>query len=290
MYNKLSDEAQGIFWAITSCFFMTLTVVLARKIWVEVHILQILFMRNLFAVMFMTPLMFRGDKSPIGKHTFKYYGVLSLNGFFALMVWFYSITLLEIPEAMSLTFMVPIFTTLLAMMLLKERVSNKIWIALMVGIVGIMVIVRPGFNQFQTAYLWAIVATFLWAGSNIIIKILSKSETSKNIVFYKSFFMLFLSAPLAVPYFTIPSATNLILLAALGIFSSATYFSVSTAYKKTDIAILQPFDFSRMIFASILAYFMFGELVDIWEILGSVIILLSSVYLTQGKDKKGNLL
>jgi drug/metabolite transporter (DMT)-like permease len=277
------DDIIGILWAVCASFFVAIMIGIVRKTSQDLHVTQILMMRCFFALLLLTPLIIKTNGKVFQTKQFGLHFLRSISGFIAMLSWFYVVTKISLPEAVSITFIVPILTTLAAMIFLKENVTKKLCLALLLGFAGVMIIIRPGFNDIVIAHYISLLSTILWSFSNILTKKLTKTDKPETVVLYISILILIMSIPASAPYLKSMNFEQLIWLFFLGLSANLAHFSLSIAYGKTDLTTLQPFDFSRLIFISLIAYFAFGELVDIYMVIGSVIIILTSIYLTSGK-------
>ncbi len=285
-FSKLSNNAKAILFAILTCFLVSVLIAIVRHLSGHFHVFFIVMMRNFFAFAFFIPLMIKNPRQLFYTKKLHLHFLRNLNGLVAMLIWFYTITLIPLPEAVSFTFVVPIITTLAAMFFLKEKVHARAWIALTVGLVGIMLIIRPGFHEFKLAYLLAIITTFLWSISNVIVKMMTDTDRPETIVAYMSFIMLVFSIPLGMMHLASVNLTDIFWLAMLGLFSNLSHMSLSTAYSKADLSVVQPFDFTRLIFTSIISYFAFGEVLDFWSGCGAMVILIGTIFVApKGKGK-----
>jgi len=276
-FAKLSNNAQGIFYAICACFFASVLIAIVRHLSHDFHIFFIVMVRNFFGLLFFVPqilnnyeLVFKTTKLRL--HIFR-----GLNGLASMIIWFHVVTILPLSEAVSISFIIPILTTIAAIFFLKEKVSSRAWIATAIGFVGILIILRPGFKEFNSVYFYSFASVILWVISNIIIKLMTKTEKPATIVTYMSLIMLLVSIPLAIPHLKALDSHSLFWFALLGLVSNFTHICVSNAYTKTDLSVVQPFDFMRLIFTVIISYFAFDEAIDFWVIMGSLVILLGIV-------------
>ena len=94
-----------------------------------------------------------------------------------------------------------------------------------------------------------------------------------------------MSIPFAVPYYQDLGLIEVVLFIFLGLVSNLTHIYISLSYSKADLSVVQPFDFSRLIFTSLIAYFVFEEVIDLWVVIGSIVIL-SGVFVAAPKRKK----
>lgn len=265
---------------ISGAFWFTVMTAIVRHLSVSMHPFQVVLFRNGFALLFMVPWLLRVGVYTLNTKRIWLYLWRGFNGFAAMLVWFYALALIPLPTAISLSFTAPLFTVLAAIIFLKEQVGFHRWLALIIGFCGTIVILRPGAEGFQSVSLLVLIASSLWAVSNIIIKRLTKTESPQTIVFYMTLVMTPISIPFAMMHWQPLTWTQYAWLLLLGAVSNMAQISISHAYGKADMSILQPFDFFRLIFASVIAYFAFHEVVDQWTLVGAVIIMSSTIYIT----------
>jgi len=270
---KFSNNTQGIFYAICACFFASVLIAIVRHLSTDFHIFFIIMIRNLFGLLFFVPQMLSDYKLVFKTDRLRLHIFRGLNGLASMMLWFHVVTVLPLSEAVSISFIIPILTTVAAIFFLKEKVSAKAWIGTIIGFIGILIILRPGFKEFNFIYFYSFASVVLWIISNIIIKIMTKTEKPTTIVAYMSLVMLIASIPFALPYIKTIDTSSLCWFALLGLISNFTHICISKAYAKTNLSLVQPFDFTRLIFTIIISYFAFDEAIDFWVILGSLVIL-----------------
>ncbi len=284
--KNLSNNSKSILFSILTCFLVSVLIAIVRHLSENFHVFFIIMMRNFFAFFLFIPLMFRSRKNLFKTQNLHLHILRNINGIVAMMVWFYTVTLLPLPEAVSFTFIVPIITTLAAVFFLKEKVNSNILLALLTGFIGILIIIRPGFHQFKTAYIFAFLTTILWSISNLIVKKMTKTDSPETIVGYMSLIMLIISIPFGITKVSPMNFSDVFWLLMLGLFSNLSHLSMSAAYSKADLSLVQPFDFTRLIFTAIISYFAFGEKADIWTWVGSLIILVGTIFVAPKNKKK----
>lgn len=276
-YHKLSQNSQGIFFTILACFFASILIALVRHLSENFHIFFIVMVRNFFGLLFFLPQILLDYKRVFKTSKLKLHIFRGTNGLVSMMLWFHVVTVLPLSEAVSISFIIPIITTLVAMIYLKEKVTFKNWIGCFIGFIGILIILRPGFKEFNNAYFYSFASVILWVISNIMIKVMTKTEKPQTIVAYMSLVMLICSIPFALPHFKAIDFIDLLWFAALGLVSNLLHIFISTAYTKADLSYVQPFDFTRLVFTAIISYFAFGEIVDFFVVIGSLVILFGVV-------------
>jgi drug/metabolite transporter (DMT)-like permease len=271
--TKLSHNSQGIFYALCACFFASILIAIVRHLSADFHIFFIVMMRNFFGLFFFLPQILQNHKSVFRTQKLHLHIFRGLNGLASMIIWFHVVTVLPLSEAVSISFIIPILTTIAAIFFLKEKVKAKAWIGTFIGFIGILIILRPGFKEFNSIYFFSFASVILWVISNIIIKIMTKTEKPATIVAYMSLVMLIASIPFAISHLKPIDNISLFWFALLGLASNLTHICVSNSYSKTDLSVVLPFDFTRLIFTMIISYFAFDETVDLWVILGSLVIL-----------------
>jgi S-adenosylmethionine uptake transporter len=243
-------------------------------------------MRNLFGLIFLLP-QFIKNRSTIFQTKNIYLHVFrGGNGTISMFFWFYAVNSLPLSEAVSLSFLTPIITTIASMIFLKEKVSKNIFMASFISFIGVIIILRPGFHKFDEGYIFSFCSIIFWTISNLIVKTMTKTDKPQTIVAHMTFFMFIFSIPFALPYLAPLNFIAFLEFLALGVISNISYKLIAEAYSKNDLSILQPFDFSRLIFTSLVAYFIFDEKLDIWVFFGSLIILFGLILIVKKKSLK----
>src|SRR5690606_39026455 len=151
---------------------------------------------------------------------------------------------------------------------------------------GGIIIINPLGANFSYASLLVVAAVFLWAAIDKIVKILGKTESTITQLFYFTFFVAVLSVIPAFYNWKELQAENWLFFALMGLAYLMNSIAVFKAFKSADINVLMPFDFMGMIFTIIIAYLAFGEIPTLHTILGSIIIIISSIYVMQREAKK----
>jgi drug/metabolite transporter (DMT)-like permease len=195
--------------------------------------------------------------------------------------WFYTISVLPLQEAVSLNFLTPILTILAGQLFLQERVNKYTYFACLLSFIGVVIILRPGFKNISSVYLVPLASVLLWVISNLIVKLMTKTEKPTTIVAYMSIFMLIFSIPLGIMHLQKITIMNLFWFIILGLVSNLSHIYVAKAYSVSDLATVSPLDFTRLVFVSIIAYFMFNEKPDFYVFIGSAIILVAMILISK---------
>ena len=204
-------------------------------------------------------------------------GLLSATG---LAAYFYVFAHLPMATATVLVFAGILVTTVAAPAMLKEEVGWRRWAAAIIGFGGVLIVLRPGAQPFE----WALVAGFYLAANgaaiNIATKGLTRTERTETIMAWIAVTMLAASLPLAVLVFAWPSRGQLGLMLGIGIVGTLGQYASVTAYRQADLSAVAPVLYTRIVIATAIGWFVFGEAVDALTILGAAIVTTSALYIT----------
>ena len=202
---------------------------------------------------------------------------------YSTLLFFYAISIISLPETLALAFIHPIIATLLSVILLKEQVGLRRWIAVIIGFVGVLIIMRPGFSIFDPKSILPLLAAFFLSLYQITTKKASEYDSNETSLFYTSLVGIILMFIFSI-YFWKPF-TNLSYILFLGIgffFSLGIYFQI-IALSFTKASLVQPFHYTLILWSIILGYVFYNDLPDTFTIIGASIIVLSGIYVLYSK-------
>jgi drug/metabolite transporter (DMT)-like permease len=194
-----------------------------------------------------------------------------------MVTWFIGITIVPLATATALNFTAPLFATVLAALLLHERVRARRWSAIVIGLVGVVIILRP-FGPPDISMLIILLSAATAAMGSITVKFLSRSEAPVAIVSYMVLYLTPISLIPALFVWQWPSLAGWSALILLGLFGMLSHLCVTQALAAADASAVAPFDFLRLPYAALLGYIFFGESPDFWTWCGAAIIVASSLY------------
>ena len=241
------------------------------------HTTAIVFWRNLFSVCILLPFMFKHGEGAFKTERGWSHFWRAAVGILGMQSWFYCVATLPLNLATALSFSAPLFMSLFAVLFLRESSDIYRWGALLAGIIGVVIILQPRTGDFELQSLIVLFATSMWAFAGMLVKSLTRTEPPIRIIFYMAFFMMLLSGPMAIPHWQWLNWEQAALILFVALASTAAHWCLVTAYSLADIVKLMPFDFTRLIFTAILAYFFFGEVSTSETWLGAGIIIAAAV-------------
>ena len=275
-----SGYQRGMLWSLCACLISALNDLACKLSGAELSGVNVLFFRFLFTALFFLPFILTNPKQYITRH-FWVHGLR--GGLFALAMvpWCCSLIKLPLPMVTTISFTTPIFITLLAGLVLKEKLGWQRLVATGVGFMGIMISapfqLTGHINRMAGL---AILATVLFAVLDIVNKrLLILKEGIQPLMFYSALWTTLWTLPFALWYWQTPSMMDLGLLALLGLGGNALLWCVLKSLSYCDVSALQPLRYSEFIFSSILSVLVFQKWPTIYDLAGMMLIIPCTLYL-----------
>ena len=268
----------GIFWGVFSCFCSGIMVNMVKHVSVGMSTVEIIFFRNVFAFLMFMPIIAYTGFATFRTRKIKTHILRSTTGLISMLIFFFAISKMNISVVTAMSFTAPLFTAILAAYIFKDKMNIHQMFALFVGFVGVLIVARPGTESFNPISFLVLISAVFWALSSIIIKKLSETEKPIVTTFYMTFFMIIFSAPMALYNFKQPDLEQYFWVFGIALTSNFLQYGLSKSLTYADLSVLLPFDFTRLIFGATIAYFMFGEKMDVNAGLGSIIIVAAAFY------------
>jgi drug/metabolite transporter (DMT)-like permease len=200
--------------------------------------------------------------------------------FFANVLFFYSISIISMAKALTLAFIAPLITTALSPFILKEKVGFKRWAAVLVGFAGTLIVIRPGFIDFNLATTAGLGTGFFYGLYLIVTRKLHTSDNPLLTLLLTGVVGLLIGT-FIVPFVWINLSINQwLLLALMGMFACLGHFFLILSLKYADASKLAPFGYFEIVTNIILGFYFFGDFPDHWSWLGLFIIIISGVYIS----------
>jgi len=244
-----------------------------------VHPFEIAFFRNLFSLLFVAPWFVRFGLEPLRTSHFRMHALRTVFNVVAMLCFFYAIAITPLAQVTALNFTAPIFATVLAILILGEMVGMRRWSAIIIGFAGTLVILRPGFEAITLGQTLALASSLSWAVALVIIKSMSRTESSITIIAYMALLMLPLSLVPAAFVWTWPSVEQLLWMLAIGLLGGGAQYLMTESLRQADTSVVMPIDFFKLIWVAALAYVAFGEVPDVWTWIGGFVIFTSTFYI-----------
>jgi len=262
-----------------SAFFFGMMAVSIRLASKSLHTFEIAFFRNFFGLLAAMPLLVRHGPSILRTDQLPRYFIRCVIGVLSMFCGFWAIGHLPLAQAISLSYSTPLFVTIAAVWLLGEQVRARRWAAVVCGFIGVLIIVRPGSDNFTLGSLVALTAAVLSGLVSIQIKQLSYTEPADRIVLYTTMLWVPLSLGPALFVWEWPTGIAWLWVALAGILGTGGHMLWTRGLKLGDVSALTPISFMQLPIVAVAGWLLFGEAVDRWTVIGAAIIFLANAYI-----------
>ena len=259
----------------------------------HMHVLEVVFFRNFLAVAMFTPLLYRRGIGLLHTQRIGLYGARAAIGMVAMIAGFASVTLIPLAEATALNFTAPLFATVLAVLILGERIRLHRTGALIIGFAGVLVVLQPGLEPGlehevgggADAFLsigagLALISAVCIAISTLMVKRLTKTEPPEAIALWMVVMMAPATLIPALFVWSWPSWEGMLWLICLAAAGTVAHLCWTRACAIAELSQIQPIEFVKLPFAGVIGYFAFGEAPTIWVWIGGGAIFASTAYIT----------
>jgi len=254
---------------------------LVRVVAAELHPLEVSALRFLWALPIMLPWLLRGRGVVLRTRRHGLHFATAVLTVIMTAAFFIALSQMPLAEATALNFTAPLFTTIIAALLLKERVEFARWGATVIGFIGVLIILRPGFSEMPLVALLPTFGAFLLAWWFIAVKHLSASESTATITIYQTLWSALLLTLIAIPVWVTPSWEMLGYSAAMGGLGTTGIIFTSRAFSMAEASIVAPLDYVRLPFIAVVGYLAFGEIPDGLSVVGALIITVSAIFIVR---------
>ena len=273
---------KAIIFSLLGWMFLPVMDGFAKYLSDDLPILQITWARYFFTVAFVFPIMFFfynkqlvwSDKPKL--QIFRGLILLSAN-----ICFFYAISVISLAKALTLAFIAPLIVTAFSPILLGEKVGFRRWTAVAVGFIGSLIVIRPGFLEFNLASMAALATGFFYGFYLIITRKLSTSDNPLLTLLITGMVGALLVSLIIPFYWVKPTLNQWSLMAGIGVFACIGHLFLILSLKYADASKLAPLGYTEIIPNVIIGYYFFNELPDNWTYLGLFIIVLSGLYISR---------
>ena len=186
---------------------------------------------------------------------------------------------LPLAEAAAISFVSPAFITALSVLVLREQVGVYRWSATLVGLLGVLIVIRPGSDALQWAALYPLSSAACWAAAMIVTRMIGASDRSEATLLWSSSVGLLVLTALLPFAFRPPTLVEIGLGLAIGVFSSGGQYLLILAYRRATASVLAPFSYVQLLSSATMGYLVFGALPDAVAFVGAGVIIASGLYI-----------
>ena len=257
----------------------------AKYLSAELPVLQITWARYFFTVVFTFPLMlFYFKKYLVWTDKPKLQLIRGLILLTANISFFYSISVISLPKALTLAFVAPLVVTAFSPFFLGESVGYRRWAAVIIGFIGSLVVIRPGFLEINLASLAALGTGIMYGFYLIITRKLSTSDNPLLTLLLTGVVGAIIATTFMPFVWVSPTFNQWSIMAAIGLFACIGHLFIILSLKYADASKLAPFSYFEIVTNIIIAYYFFGDFPDSWTFLGLFIIVFSGIYISRREN------
>ncbi|MEM7524669.1 MAG: DMT family transporter [Pseudomonadota bacterium] len=278
---RADDIAAGVAWMVVTGLFFVCVTGIVRYLGSNLPAAEGAFIRYAVGLLLVSPALVSALRRHMSPKVWALYGVRGAVHGVAVILWFYAMARIPMAEVTALGYTAPIFVTIGAALFLGERLRARRIIAVLIGLAGVLIILRPGFQEIGAGQIAQLVAAPLFAASFIIAKLLTSEARPTEIVAMLSLGCTLMLLPFALAEWRDPTWEEVFWLTMTAICATAGHYTLTKAYQCAPITVTQPVSFLQLVWATLLGVVMFAEPVDAFIVAGAAIIVGSAWYIAR---------
>lgn len=286
---RLPPLIQAVLWFCGTMAGFAAMAISARQLQTTMSTFEILFFRSLIGVLAVLPFIIRARFADLRMTNAPFHFGRALVQFSAQICWMYGIAYLTLSDLTAIEFSVPVFTAVLAVIFLGEKMWRHKWIATLLGFGGVLIILQPEGSAFSVAGFVMLLGSALYSGSGILVKFLTRTETPQGIIFWMNALQLPLGLIPAVFIFdwVTPGIADVPWILAWGLAGLLAHYTMARALSLADITIIFPLDFLRLPLMALLGFLLYAEAISPWTAVGGIVIFAANYYSVREETKRG---
>ena len=262
--------------------------VLVRWVGTDLSAAQSAFIRYLFGTLMLAPVFLQLFRREVRVNSMRMIVTRGVAHALAVILWFFAMARIPMAEVTAIGYLTPVIVTVAAAVFLGERLQTRRMIAIVVGFIGVLVILRPGFQSLSIGQLAQLATTPLFALSFILTKKLTETDSNTVIVAVLSLVCtLTLAVPAALSWSPVSLREYVLLFLTAG-FATLGHFTLTHAFRSAPIAALQPVTYLQLIWATLLGVLLFDDGIDFYVVLGGAILVISTSYIAHRESVLAN--
>jgi drug/metabolite transporter (DMT)-like permease len=259
-------------WMLGAVVSLSIMAIGGRELSAELNTFQILFFRSLVGLAVISALLQRNGWQQAKTRVFALHVLRNVSHYAGQFGWFFALGVIPLSEVFAIEFTTPIWTAILATLLLGERMTRMRIAAVAAGFLGILVILRPGVEVVSAGALAVLGAAVAYAFSYVMTKKLSGTETPLSILFYMTAIQLPLGLAAASFDWVWPSSWAWPWLAVVAVTALSAHYCIARAFRLADATVVVPLDFVRLPLIAVLGWLLYAEPINAWVLAGAVLV------------------
>ena len=268
----MNKKLLAILLFVTATFFGSLMGVFMRLAQSDINVFTASFLRFGIGFVIILPYLFYSKFNVYKTNNIKLHFIRGIINVPTMYVGFAALMFIPLEQIQGLHFVVPLIVTFLAVFFFKEKIRFARISALIIGLIGMLVMLRPGIIEMNIGVYMVLFSSLVWSFIIIITKFLSKNDSPITILTYQYSLVTFFSFFIVIFFWEMPSSIIFLYTFLAALSGTVLHLALIYSYKLVDLTLIQPFTFLSLIWASLFGYYIFGEEPDIFTWLGAIII------------------
>ena len=247
---------------------------------------QAAFLRYILGLVFLIPMIKPMLDEGLDAWGWKMFGLRGIVHSLGVTTWFFAMGILPVAEVTAMNYLVPVLVTIGAAVFLGERLAMRRIMAVVVAMIGVLIILRPGFREVGPAHLAMLFTASMFAAGYLIAKVMADRVSPTMVVGMLSITVTIGLAPMAIAVWETPLMTDVGWLFVVAALATAGHYTMTFAFREAPVTVTQPVTFLQLLWATLVGLLLFNEPLDGFVILGGVLIMASVIYITWREAQK----
>ena len=282
----MNNNIKAVLLTISASFFAVLMEALIKAAQYDSNVYTIGFFRFFFGFLIILPYLVTKKFNTYKTKNLKFYIIRGAFNIPVMILGFGALVYVPLEQFKAMHFLSPIIVVLLSFIIFREQIYRFRIFALIIGFLGMLIIVRPGYVDFNIGTIMILVSLTFWSFIIILSKFVSKDDSPITMVTYQYTLMTIFALPLAIYFWQMPSLISILLVFIAAASGTILHLCLGLAYKYADLSVTQPIWFTGLIFGSGFGYFVFNEIPDFWTWIGGIVVFSSVLVITYFEKNK----
>ena len=282
----MNNNIKAVLLTISASFFAVLMEALIKAAQYDSNVYTIGFFRFFFGFLIILPYLVTKKFTTYKTKNLKFYIIRGAFNIPVMILGFGALVYVPLEQFKAMHFLSPIIVVLLSFIIFREKIYRFRIFALIIGFLGMLIIVRPGYVDFNIGTIMILVSLTFWSFIIILSKFVSKDDSPITMVTYQYTLMTIFAFPLAIYFWQMPSLISILLVFIAAASGTILHLCLGLAYKYADLSVTQPIWFTGLIFGSGFGYFVFNEIPDFWTWIGGIVVFSSVLVITYFEKNK----
>ncbi len=271
---------RGVLWMLLTGLNFVAVTAIVKHVGGGVPAPQAAFLRYLMGLIFFVPMFGPMMRAGLSRRHLALFSARGAAHALGVIFWFYAMTQIPIAEVTAMNYLNPVYVTIGAALFLGETLHRPRIIAIGVALVGVVIILRPGFREISPGHLAMLLTAMFFGISYLLAGLLSGEVRPSVVVALLSISVTIGLAPFAAAVWVTPTLAQLGWLFLVAVFATAGHYTMTRAFAAAPMTVTQPVTFVQLVWATLLGWLLFAEALDVWVILGGGLILGSVTFIT----------